>query len=139
MLDRVVLSWDNSVEERVFISIKQRAVETMQFIAKGPEIPSGLLQAHQEGKVVFFTGAGISYRAGLPTFQGLVEAIYRELGESCTPEEEKALTGRKFDSVLDLLEGRIRGKRCSMRKALFKSLKVKRLTEASSPTLGDFE
>jgi hypothetical protein len=38
----------------------------MQFIAHGPDIPDALLQAHEEGCVVFFCGAGISYPAGLP-------------------------------------------------------------------------
>ena len=33
----------------------------MQFITHGPDIPDALLQAHEEGRVVFFCGAGISY------------------------------------------------------------------------------
>ena len=49
----------------------------MQFITNGPDIPDALLQAHEEGHVVFFCGAGISYPAGLPDFKGLVEEIYR--------------------------------------------------------------
>ena len=43
----------------------------MQFIANGPEIPNALLQAHEEGRVVFFCGAGISYPADLPGFKEL--------------------------------------------------------------------
>ena len=38
----------------------------MQFIVNGPE---ALLQAHEEGKVAFFCGAGISYRVGLKDFK----------------------------------------------------------------------
>jgi hypothetical protein len=34
----------------------------MQFVANGPEIPDALLRAHEEGRVVFFCGAGISYQ-----------------------------------------------------------------------------
>ena len=49
----------------------------MQFITNGPDIPDALLQAHEEGRVVFFCGAGISYPAGLPGFKGLVDEIYR--------------------------------------------------------------
>jgi hypothetical protein len=30
----------------------------MQFVANGPDIPDELLQAHEEGRVVFFCGAG---------------------------------------------------------------------------------
>ena len=37
----------------------------MQFITNGPDIPDVLLQAHEEGRVVFFCGAGISYPAVL--------------------------------------------------------------------------
>ena len=47
----------------------------MQFVTNGPDIPDELLQAHEEGRVVFFCGAGISYPAGLPGFKGLVELI----------------------------------------------------------------
>ena len=36
----------------------------MQFINDGPDVPDELLRAHEEGKVIFFCGAGISYPAG---------------------------------------------------------------------------
>jgi len=36
----------------------------MQFVGHGPDVPDALLQAHEEGRVVFFCGAGISYPAG---------------------------------------------------------------------------
>lgn len=52
----------------------------MQFIPNGPDIPNALLQAHEEGRVVFFCGAGISYPVGLPGFKGLVETIYALIG-----------------------------------------------------------
>jgi NAD-dependent SIR2 family protein deacetylase len=51
----------------------------MQFIANGPDIPDSLLQAHEEGRVVFFCGAGISYPAGLPGFGGLVQELFQFL------------------------------------------------------------
>jgi hypothetical protein len=35
----------------------------VQFVTNGPDIPDALLQAHEEGRVVFFCGAGISYPA----------------------------------------------------------------------------
>jgi hypothetical protein len=44
----------------------------MQFVRHGPDIPERLLQAHEDGRVVFFCGAGISYPARLPGFAGLV-------------------------------------------------------------------
>jgi len=53
----------------------------MQFITNGPDIPQRLLDAHEEGQVVFFCGAGISIPAGLPSFVNLVDEVLRELGE----------------------------------------------------------
>ena len=47
----------------------------MQFVKRGPDIPERLLQAHEDGQVVFFCGAGISYPEGLPTFAGLVDRL----------------------------------------------------------------
>lgn len=52
----------------------------MQFIQNGPDIPDTLLEAHEEGRVVFFCGAGISYPAGLPGFSGLVKKSINWLG-----------------------------------------------------------
>jgi hypothetical protein len=49
--------------------------ERVQFINYGPDVPDALLQVHEEGRLVFFCGAGISYPAGLPGFKGLVEQI----------------------------------------------------------------
>ena len=48
----------------------------MQFIIDGPDIPDALLQAHEEGNLVLFCGAGIAHPAGLPGFKGLVDEIY---------------------------------------------------------------
>lgn len=53
----------------------------MRFTENGPSIPDALLQARDEGRVVFFCGAGISRaRAKLPDFFGLAESVIRELG-----------------------------------------------------------
>ncbi len=38
----------------------------MQFIKNGPDVPERLLQAHENGRVVFFCGADIPCPAGLP-------------------------------------------------------------------------
>ena len=53
----------------------------MQFVRHGPDIPEGLLQAHEDGRVVFFCGAGISYPARLPGFKGLVQRLFPAVGE----------------------------------------------------------
>lgn len=51
----------------------EKAIEfkTMTFPNTSTDIPDELLSAQEEGKVVFFCGAGISYDAGIPVFDGL--------------------------------------------------------------------
>lgn len=97
----------------------------MQFVTNGPDIPDALLQAHEEGRVVFFCGAGISYPAGLPGFKGLVEQIYRLNGTAPSDIEHEALDRGQFDAALDLLERRLPGQRLAVRRALAQALKPK--------------
>jgi hypothetical protein len=99
----------------------------MQFITEGPDLPEALLQAHEEGRVVFFCGAGISYPAGLPCFKGLVEEIYRLNGTAVTDIEieREAFDREQFDATLDLLERRLPGQRMSVRRALAQALSPK--------------
>jgi len=97
----------------------------MQFVPHGPDIPDALLQAHEEGRVVFFCGAGISYPAGLPLFKGLVEEIYRLNGTTRTEIEDEAFNSGQYDSTLDLLERRLPGGRLAVRSALAQALKPK--------------
>ena len=53
----------------------------MRFCADGPSIPDELLWQRDEGKVVFFCGAGVSRAfAGLPDFFGLAEKVVKKLG-----------------------------------------------------------
>ena len=77
----------------------------MQFIPKGPDIPARLLQAHEEGRVVFFCGAGISYPAGLPTFPQLVSRLYSALEPNPNPIQEAAIKAGQYDTAIGLLEG----------------------------------
>ncbi|MGY3445512.1 anti-phage defense-associated sirtuin Dsr1 [Bradyrhizobium sp. USDA 4473] len=97
----------------------------MQFVANGPDIPDALLQAHDEGRVVFFCGAGISYPAGLPGFAGLVDEIYRLAGTSRLDIEQDAYDRGQFDTTLDLLEHRIPGQRIAVRQKVAEALKPK--------------
>ena len=106
----------------------------MQFITNGPDIPDALLQAHEEGRVVFFCGAGISYPAGLPGFKGLVEEIYRLNGTTLSDIERTAFEGGQFDSTLDLLERRLPGQRLAVRRALAEALKPKLCREGATDT-----
>lgn len=53
----------------------------MRFLENGPDIPDELLNARDEGRVVFFCGAGVSMaRAGLPDFFSLAEGVIDHLG-----------------------------------------------------------
>lgn len=100
----------------------------MQFVANGPDIPDELLRAHEEGRVVFFCGSGISRPANLPDFSGLVDEIYRRLGTDSVgyPIEAETFKQKQFDATLDLLEKRLPGARdaarISVRKQLVDSL-----------------
>ena len=97
----------------------------MQFIANGPDIPEILLDAHEEGRVVFFCGAGISYPTGLPGFKGLVDKIYEFVGTTRTPLEDETYQRGQYDATLDLLERRLPGQRMAMRRVLHDILKPK--------------
>lgn len=95
----------------------------MQFVPNGPDIPDVLLQAHEDGQIVFFCGAGISYPAGLPGFRKLVDDIYEKLGTAPNPIEQEAYNREMYDATLGLLEQRIPGHRIEVRQALAEILK----------------
>lgn len=90
----------------------------MQFVKNGPDIPERLLQAHEDGQVVFFCGAGISYPAGLPGFGDLVKRVYANLAVQRDPEQQAAFNSGRFDTAIGLLEEKIVGGRKAVRKAL---------------------
>ena len=94
----------------------------MQIIKSGPEIPERLLQAHEDGRVVFFCGAGISYPARLPGFKGLVNSLYAGLGEAPSSIEKAAIKNGQYDTGIGLLEGRIVGGRITVREQLARIL-----------------
>jgi len=53
----------------------------MRFLKNSPTIPDALLIARDEGRVVFFCGAGVSRaRAGLSDFFGLADDVIHKLG-----------------------------------------------------------
>lgn len=78
----------------------------MQYIPNGPQIPDELIQAHQDGRVVFFCGSGISVPCGLPNFCGLVEQIYKRLNIEKTDLEKKLNHAKQYDQILESLEKR---------------------------------
>lgn len=106
----------------------------MQFIPDGPDIPNALIQAHEEGRVVFFCGAGISSPAGLLGFDGLVNQIYQRVGTTLYPAELSAFERGQFDTTLNLLERRLPGGRREVRQALAKSLEPKLRRKGATDT-----
>jgi hypothetical protein len=82
----------------------------LRFINDGPDIPDRLIQAHEDGNVVFFCGAGVSYPAGLPLFGALVKLTYERIGETMTPAETQAFGDSHFDTTIQLLERRVESK-----------------------------
>ncbi len=106
----------------------------MQFIENGPDLPDTLLRAHEEGRVVFFCGAGISYPAGLPGFKKLVDEIYRHVGTTRTTIEQEAYSRSQYDATLDLLERRVPGQRIAVRAALAKALQPRLRRKGATDT-----
>lgn len=90
----------------------------MQFVRHGPDIPERLLQAHEDGRVVFFCGAGISYPARLPGFSGLVDKLYTALAATPNAVQLAAIKAGQFDTAIGLLEADIVGGRETVRRAL---------------------
>lgn len=79
------------------------------FVPNGPVFPEELLQAHEEGRLVLFCGAGISYYTGLPTFSRLVELAMEGCGIAFDRKERhhplhRAFMDGKYDRALQMLE-----------------------------------
>ena len=90
----------------------------MQFVKGGPDIPERLLQAHEDGRVVFFCGAGISYPARLPGFAGLVNELFSRLEVSPDPVQTAAIKAKRYDTAVGLLEANIVGGRRTVREKI---------------------
>ena len=90
----------------------------MQFVKGGPDIPERLLQTHEDGRVVLFCGAGISYPARLPGFSGLVKELFAELAVTPDPVQQAAVKAGQFDTAIGLLEADDVGGREKVRRAL---------------------
>jgi hypothetical protein len=97
----------------------------MQFVKNGPDVPDRLLQAHEDGRVVFFCGAGISYPAGLPGFAGLVTQLYADLTPGPNAVQQAAIDSAQFDTAIALLEAGLIGGREAVRRALARILTPK--------------
>lgn len=82
----------------------------MKFLEATADIPDELVTDALAGRVVFLCGAGISMRVGLPSFKGLTDLIYEELGETFEhdPPEKDAYDKSEYDRTLRALEKRLR-------------------------------
>jgi len=78
----------------------------MQFVADGPDIPAELLRAQEDGRLVWFCGAGVSKRAGLPLFGELVDEVCRALTWTRDAIEQGEFDRGNYDRVVTLLERR---------------------------------
>ena len=83
----------------------------MKFIESGPDIPDELFLALDEGRVVFFCGAGVSRAdANLPDFFGLADKVRTTLGDPDDSSAANILTQPRetglisADHVFGLLE-----------------------------------
>lgn len=94
----------------------------MKWIIGGPDLPTELLQDLEDGRLVLFCGAGISYPAGLPGFRGLVEDVYRRTNQRMVELEQAEFDRLNFDRVLGLLENRIGS--TIVRRAVVKALSL---------------
>lgn len=96
----------------------------MQLITDGPEIPDTLIEAHEEGRVVFFCGAGIS-QPTLPGFGKLVDDLYRRCGTTANRQEQELIDAEQYDAALDQLEERLPGQNAFLRPKLYDALQFK--------------
>jgi hypothetical protein len=75
---------------------------------EGADIPDDLIRAITNGSATFLCGAGISFRANLPSFKELTKRVYNRLGESPNdePAEHNAIASKEYDRALRSLEKR---------------------------------
>lgn len=74
------------------------------FVPNGIFVPDRLVQELEDDRVVIFCGAGISMGAGLPSYTGLVEHCYNELGVPLP--KKRSIEWQWPDRMLGALESR---------------------------------
>lgn len=77
-----------------------------ELVRDGPDIPPHLMNELDDGRVVFFCGAGVSKgpESDLPNFEELVSDVYDRCGRERPDPKERPL---ELDRELDLLEQRL--------------------------------
>ena len=76
----------------------------MQFVTTGPDVPESLLRRHEDGRVVFFAGAGVSKAAGLPDFRELVIQLFEALNVTPDDLQRHAIENEQYDTAIRLLD-----------------------------------
>ena len=94
----------------------------MQFFENAPDIPDELIQAHEEDKLVFICGAGISTNSGLELFEGLTSQVIEDLRGDLEHDETRELKTKAYDKVFSLLERDHRFGPDQVRKSVKKNL-----------------
>ena len=79
----------------------------MIYYGSSTDIPDDLVLAHEEGNVVFFCGAGISYDAGIPLFKDLVDKTAQKTNIKLDEKEEELLEKGDCDVVYQEMERRV--------------------------------
>lgn len=93
----------------------------------GPNIPAELLNAHANGEVVFFCGAGVSIDAGLPGFRKLVEKVVRPKDFEETDLIREFWKKEQYDKVLDEYDKRTVS--VTMREGIARELDTTKITD----------
>lgn len=71
------------------------------------DIPEELLKHQEEGRVVFFCGAGISYDAHIPVFGGLMKETAKKLNHEFSSLEKKLFKEKNYDQLYLMYERRV--------------------------------
>jgi hypothetical protein len=80
----------------------------VRFLEQGTDVPDELIRTVTNGGATFLCGAGVSFRANLPSFKELTERVYARLCESPDdePAERNAIVNKEYDRALRSLEKR---------------------------------
>ena len=93
----------------------------MTFPGTNTDIREDLLKFQEEGKLVFFCGAGISYDAGIPLFRGLLDKTAKGINHLLSESEKRLRRAGQFDQLYSCLE-KANGERIRVRQESLKYL-----------------
>lgn len=100
----------------------------MYLLDNNINIPEQLLDDCEEGKIVFFCGAGVSQQIGFSNFKVLLEKVYQEIKVEPSNIEKNYIKSDKIEFAFDCLEKRVIDGSNTIRKAIkniFDNTKIK--------------